>query len=497
MGNIYEILLNCGYIDDRSRKWSGQDIMNLVDCLSLELPIGSGQVVSFFFPNCLEFMILIFLTFKQNGIANPLNPMYCQSEMEFYLSDAKSDIVVVPTGFENLALLEEICSSYEITLYTICIQNSKPSVCLCGKKFPRRVVESRDGNIALFLHTSGTTGRPKLVPLTHKSILQTCQNIKLTLDLTSSDVTFLVMPLFHVHGLIGALLSSLYSKGNVIIAGRFSASNFWKDFVKGNSTWFSAVPTIHQILLNHSFDGNIGKLRFIRSCSSSLASATLLKLQEKFKVPVIEAYAMTEASHQISSNLKNDIKPGSVGKGRGVEIMVFSLENNSVLGNGDVGQVCIRGENVISGYFNNHDANEESFFYDPFTNKKWFKTGDLGTLDSDGYLWLKGRLKEIINRGGEKISPLEIDSKLLEHSNVVEAVSFGVSHDIYGQEVEAAVVVNVPNISQEDLQAFLNDKLSNFKIPKRIFIVKSLPKTSTGKIQRRIVAQTFIQKSKI
>ena len=500
MKNLYEILLNCGFVSDLRKQWSGIEIRHLIESLDQDLNISKGQIVSYFLPNSLEFVILFFLIAKKNAVSNPLNPVYTKPEMEFYLSDVKSDIVVAPKSFGRLLELDQVCCSLKIPLYILSLENGIFSVQLYNSLYAkngRTIAIDMELETALFLHTSGTTGRPKLVPLSHNSILTTCSNITNTYDLSGSDVSFLVMPLFHVHGLIGVLLSSLYSGGNVIIPGKFSATGFWKDFVNFGATWYSAVPTIHQILLNHSFDGNIGKLRFIRSCSSSLAPATLKKLQQKFKVAVIEAYAMTEASHQISSNLKNDVNPGSVGKGRGVQVKIFSIEDDSPLEFGSVGQVCIMGENVISGYFNNPKADLESFFND-LNGKKWFKTGDLGLIDSKGYLWLKGRIKEIINRGGEKISPIEIDSKLLEHPNVVEAVSFGVPNEIYEQEIEAAVVLNNSKITQDDLINFLVDKIAKFKIPKRIHISKSLPKTATGKIQRRFVAQFFIeQKSKL
>lgn len=494
MKNLYELVLS-GSIHDLSKKWNGSGLNQLVLDLELQLDIGKGQVVSYFLPNCLEFVILFFLVAKKNATSNPLNPVYTKSEMEFYLSDVQSDIVVAPKSFQRLEDLVNVCSDLNITLYTMSLTNGIVSAQLYYSPLAgsSRIIGNPD--IALFLHTSGTTGRPKLVPLSHSNILTTCENIANTLDLNGSDVTYLVMPLFHVHGLIGALLSSLYSHGMVVIPGKFAASSFWKNVVTFGITWYSAVPTIHQILLNHSFDGNSGKLRFIRSCSSSLAPVTLEKLQDRFKVPVVEAYAMTEASHQISSNLTNDVHPGSVGRGRGVEIGIFSVNDDSVLSNGSIGQVCIIGSNVISGYFNNDNANHESFFHDS-SNKRWFKTGDLGMINDGGYLWLKGRIKEMINRGGEKISPLEIDARLLEHPNVIEAVSFGVANEIYGEEVEAAVVLN-KEISQEDLLDFLEDKLAKFKIPKRIHITKSLPKTPTGKIQRRFVAKAFETKPKL
>jgi acyl-CoA synthetase (AMP-forming)/AMP-acid ligase II len=351
-------------------------------------------------------------------------------------------------------------------------------------------------DLCLFLHTSGTTGKPKGVPLTHANLLTSMVNIAETYSLSPADRSFLVMPLFHVHGLIGALLSTLFSRGTAVIqSGKFSASHFWPELNASQCTWYTAVPTIHQILLSRAKSDftSKGSLRFIRSCSSALSPATLAEMERVFGVPVIEAYAMSEAAHQMTSNSlpPGKRKPGSVGMGRGVLVCIKDSEGIT-LPQGERGEVCIRGSNVMGGYHNNPQANRANFTHDG-----WFRTGDQGYLDPDGYVFLTGRLKEMINRGGEKISPIVVDDVILSHPAVSLAVTFGVPDEKYGEEVHAAVVL-YPDYAKQNagdvikqLHTHCAKHLAAFSVPKKFYIVEDVPRTSTGKIQRRIVAEHF------
>ena len=281
-------------------------------------------------------------------------------------------------------------------------------------------------DVALFAYTSGTTGRPKCVPLTHANVLWSSRNIAAHYGLTSADRSLVVLPLFHGHGLIGATLSTLASGGTVIVPPRFSASEFWKLFREHRATWYSAVPTIHQVLLARAdSDGAPHRgLRFIRSCSAALAPTILTNLENRFGAPVLEAYGMTEAAHQVASNPLPPLphKPGTVGPGAGISIID---ENGRHLAANTPGEVVVRGPNVMRGYRNNPEANAAAFI------DGWFRTGDIGVIDNDGYLALIGRIKELINRGGEKISPEEVEAVLLEHPAVAEAAVFGVPDPIW------------------------------------------------------------------
>lgn len=318
-------------------------------------------------------------------------------------------------------------------------------------------------------------------------------NIVQTYKLTREDKTYLVMPLFHVHGLLAGFLAPLQSGGTVIVPVKFSANDFWKDFIKFRANWYTAVPTIHQILLRSPFPARIPPIRFIRSCSSPLSPTTFYALEETFKAPVLEAYAMTEAAHQMTSNPLPPAKrkPGTVGLGQGVEVAILDADDNEVP-QGKEGEISIRGVNVTKGYINNEKANAESF-----TPRGFFRTGDQGRKDKDGYVIITGRIKELINRGGEKISPIEVDNTISSHPAVGEAVSFAIDSEMYGQEVGAAVVLKGGRkVTEGELKKYVGEKLSTFKVPTRIWFTEHMPKTATGKIQRRIVAETMLKGDK-
>jgi oxalate---CoA ligase len=347
-----------------------------------------------------------------------------------------------------------------------------------------------EDDVALVLHTSGTTSRPKRVPLKHRNLAASVQHIAATYALTPEDVSLCVMPLFHVHGLVASTLGTLATGGTVVVPAKFNPLSFWRIARDQGATWYSAVPTIHQLLLARVETGaakpaGAEKLRFIRSCSASLPPQVMQDLEAAFGAPVLEAYGMTEAAHQMASNPlpPRARKAGSVGPGTDVQISIRDT-NGDTVAPGVAGEVCIKGPNVITGYENNPEANASAFF------GEWFRTGDQGYLDENGYLTLVGRLKEMINRGGEKISPREIDEVLLTHPAVAEAVCFGVSHKTWGEEVAAAVVLR-DSVTESDLLAYCKERLAEFKRPKQIHITETIPRTATGKIQRRIVAQAF------
>ncbi|XP_022874421.1 oxalate--CoA ligase-like [Olea europaea var. sylvestris] len=475
-------------------------LRELIECAASRLlaaGVKPGDVVALTFPNTVEFVIMFLAVIRVRATAAPLNSAYTLDEFEFYLSDSESKILI--TLKEGNKPAEAAASKLNIPHITATLSDANSELTLSSTQ-PRSKPDSvskiinDQSDVVLFLHTSGTTSRPKGVPLTQHNLYSSVQNIKSVYKLTESDSTVIVLPLFHVHGLLAGLLSSLGAGGSVALpaAGRFSASTFWSDMKKYNATWYTAVPTIHQIILDRhlsSGETDYPKLRFIRSCSASLAPAILARLEEAFGAPVLEAYAMTEASHLMASNPlpeDNPHKPGSVGKPVGQEMAI--LDENGVQQEANInGEVCIRGPNVTKGYKNNPEANKSAFQFG------WFHTGDIGFFDSDGYLHLVGRIKELINRGGEKISPIEVDAILLSHPDIAQAVAFGVPDEKYGEEINCAVIPREgSNINEAEVSIFCKKNLAAFKVPKRIFIANSLPKTATGKIQRRIVAEHFL-----
>jgi acyl-CoA synthetase (AMP-forming)/AMP-acid ligase II len=466
-----------------------EQVLRLADTL-LHGGIEPQSTVSIVLPNGLEILTTFLATTCAGAVAAPLNPSYKVDEFKFYMEDAQSRAVIVSPGPHAA---REAAAQLNLPVWEARL-DSAGGVQLAGPSTnPQANANApRGDDVALFLHTSGTTSRPKGVPLTHANLMASIRNIVATYALTPDDANLIVMPLFHVHGLIGATLSALMSGGTVIVPPSFSATKFWPLAQQYRATWYSAVPTIHQILLSRADADHAprGGLRFIRSCSSALAPTVFAQLEERFGAPVLEAYGMTEASHQMASNplpAAGPRKPGSVGRGTGVDIVILDEKGNR-LPAGQQGEVSIRGRNVMHGYRNNPDANAASF-----TNG-YFRTGDQGVLDADGYLSLTGRLKELINRGGEKISPLEVDAVLLEHPAVAEAVSFAVPDPKYGEEVHGAVVLK-GQAGADDLVDFCRGRLADFKVPKRIHITDALPRTATGKIQRRHVAAHFLKQA--
>ncbi|KAF7858617.1 hypothetical protein EAF04_009217 [Stromatinia cepivora] len=465
----------------------------------VKLGVTSEAAVSIALPNTYEFIVAFLATSWQRGIAAPLNSSYKQEEFEFYIDDLSSAVALVPKdSFQKDGPAVRAARKYNAAIAE-CYWNGKEVVLdikdegkLKGKG-NQKIEQAQPDDVALVLHTSGTTGRPKAVPLTHRNLTRTMKNIQATYKLTPEDRTMLVMPLFHVHGLLAGFLAPLMSGGSVIVPLKFSASEFWSDFITHKANWYTAVPTIHQILLKNPPPITKPNIRFIRSCSSPLSPTTFHALEETYNAPVLEAYAMTEASHQMTSNPLPPGKrqPGSVGIGQGVEVRILDDEGKEV-SLGSEGEISIRGENVTKGYLNNEKANKESF-----TQEGFFRTGDQGKMDKDGYVFITGRIKELINKGGEKISPIELDNILARHPAVSEAVSFAIPDEMYGQDVGAAIVLKSDQkLNASELKKWVADKVAKFKVPKQVYFTDIMPKTATGKIQRRIVADTMLKQPK-
>ncbi|HSB09725.1 MAG TPA: acyl--CoA ligase [Blastocatellia bacterium] len=461
-----------------------------VDTLAAQLNalgLGRGDRIAIALPNGLE-MVASFLAAAAVGTAAPLNPAYRLEEFKFYLEDTSARAMIVPSGGGEIAR----AAAGDTTPIIEAALDGEGRVRFSAAA-PAGAARARENvspdDIALILHTSGTTSRPKRVPLPHRNLMISARNVANTYRLTPEDVSLCVMPLFHVHGLVASTFATLLTGGTVVVPPKFNPLSFWATVRDHRVSWYSAVPTIHQVLLSRSKPGTkpggSEQLRFIRSCSAALAPYTMSEMEERFGAPVLEAYGMTEAAHQMASNPLPPAsrKAGSVGRGTGVSIAILN-DAGDLLAAGETGEVSIKGPNVFGGYEGNPKANAEAF------TGGWFRTGDQGYLDDDGYLRLTGRIKELINRGGEKISPLEIDAVLLTHPAVAEAVCFGIPDRVYGEAVAAAVVLKGTATGAE-LIAHCRSSLSDFKCPKVIHIVDSIPRGATGKIQRRNVAETL------
>jgi len=435
------------------------------------LGVHRGDRVALAFPNGPE-AIVLFLAAALAGTACPLNPAYTEDEFAFYLEDTDARLLLVPPG--GAAAARAAMGRRGRVVEAV----FEPDGGLRMEGGRGEVEPPAGDEVALVLHTSGTTSRPKRVPLRHRNLLASVANIVGTYGLSPGDVSMCVMPLFHVHGLMASTLSTFAGGGTVVAPARFTPLSFWPVARAARPTWYSASPTFHHLILMRAGEGRPAgseRLRFVRSCSSTLSPAFMAELEARLGAPVLDAYGMTEASHQMASNPlpPSPRKPGTVGPGTGVEIRI--LED---------GEVAIMGPNVIDGYEGNPEVNATSFL------EGWFRTGDSGRLDADGYLELVGRIKELINRGGEKIAPKEIDEVLEAHPKVKEAVAFGVPHPAWGEEVAVAVVLTEP-VPEKELAAWCRERLADFKVPRRFHIVDEIPRTPTGKVQRRHVAGAF------
>ena len=447
--------------------------------------IGRGDRVAIVLANGPE-MASCFAAVASCCTAAPLNPAYKSDEFEFYLSDLKPAALILADGDESPARV--VAARLGLPVISLLHGDGEAgrfrldTAALPARPAARPGAAGAD-DIGLVLHTSGTTARPKIVLLSNRNLAASADHIASTLALSPADTCLNIMPLFHIHGLIAAVLASLRAGAAVCCTPGFNAFKFAEWLQQVRPSWYTAVPTMHQAILMRMRDKRAqaaaAGLRFIRSSSASLPPQVMAELEAVFASPVVEAYGMTEAAHQMACNpLQGPRKPGSVGRAAGPEIAVMA-DDGTILPQGEIGEVVIRGPNVTPGYDNNPDANARAF------TDGWFRTGDQGRLDEDGYLFLTGRLKEQINRGGEKISPLEIDVVLLDHPAVAQAVTFAMPHDKLGEDVAAAVVLREgASASEPAIREFVATRLAAYKVPRRVVILTEIPKGATGKVQR-------------
>ena len=445
--------------------------------------IGRGDRVGIVLPNGPE-MAAAFVAIAAGATTAPLNPAYKDEEFEFYLTDLKARALVVQQGMDSPA--RAVAARLGVPVLELVPGGAAGDFSLRGGTpgTAAQLGEAGADDVALVLHTSGTTARPKIVPLTHGNVTASAASIARTLSLTPADACLNVMPLFHIHGLIAATLSSLAAGAAVICTPGFNALKFFGWLDAERPSWYTAVPTMHQTILARA-ERNAAiiaraPLRFLRSSSASLPAQAMKDLAETFGAPVIEAYGMTEASHQMCSNPlpPRAQKPGLVGLPAGPEVAIMD-DDGAMLPQGEIGEVVIRGPSVTRGYEANPDANARAF-----TNG-WFRTGDQGMFDRDGYLLLTGRLKELIKRGGEQVSPLEVDGVLSEHPAVAQALTFSIPHAMLGEEVGAAVVLREGmDCTERELRDHAAKTLADFKVPRKIVFLPEIPKGATGKLQR-------------
>lgn len=447
--------------------------------------VGPGDSVAIVLPNGPE-MATAFLAVAGCAVAAPLNPGYTEDEFAFYIDDLGAKLLIVMAGADTPA--RAAAARLGVPLAELTVAEAAGDFALAGSS-PADPTLNGPEDEALVLHTSGTTSRPKIVPLTMRNVTASAQNIAASLALTPADRCLNVMPLFHIHGLIAATLSTVAAGGWICCTPGFNAMKFFGWMEEARPTWYTAVPTMHQAILSRAARNaeviKANPLRFVRSSSASLPVPVLRELEQVFGAPVIEAYGMTEASHQMASNQlpPGQRKPGAVGAAAGPEVAIMA-EDGTLLPAGQIGEIVIKGENVTPGYRNNPKANAENW------TDGWFRTGDQGVMDDDGFITINGRLKEIINRGGEKVSPREVDDVLMEHPAVAQAVTFALPHDKLGEEVAAVIVLKDGAAADaRAIRDFAAQSLAAFKVPREVIFRDEIPKGATGKLQRIGLAQ--------
>ena len=465
-----------------------------------ELGIGRGDRVAIVLPNG-PAMAAAFLTVGAGATTCPLNPGYRAEEFAFYLEDLKAKVLILPAGSDTaargeaerlgLAVLELAETGTAAGDFTLAVARAAK-----GELSLRGGGPGTAGDQALILHTSGTTARPKIVPLTQGNLLTSAGNIGRVLALGPGDRCLNVMPLFHIHGLVAATLASIAAGGSLWASAGFNALRFMAEVAEAKPTWYTAVPTMHQAILargeRQPEAAKAAGLRFIRSSSASLPPQVMRGLEALFDCPVIESYGMTEAAHQMTSNRlpPGRREPGSVGAAAGPEVALRLPDGSVTTDAGREGEVVIAGANVTLGYEANEKANADSFLPREGSPYPWFRTGDEGRFDAEGFLTITGRLKEMINRGGEKVSPKEIDEAILDHPAIAECLTFALPHAKLGEEVACAVVLREGQALEERaLRDFLAARLADFKVPRKVVFLAEIPKGATGKLQRIGLAQ--------
>ncbi len=446
--------------------------------------IGPGERVAIVLPNGPE-MAAAFLGAAAHATAAPLNPAYRVDEFAFYLEDLQAKALILQAGAETPAI--EAAARVGVPIIGLAPEPSAGAGSFT-LDVPTGAGDGRgDGagdDAALVLHTSGTTSRPKIVPLTGANLCASARNIADWISLEPGERCLNIMPLFHIHGLMAGVMASLHAGSTVICTPGFNALRVFAWLDEMAPTWLTAVPTMHQAILARAARNREivtrRRLRLLRSSSSSLPAPVMKELEATFDAPVIESYGMTESSHQMTSNPMPpaERRPGGVGIAAGPEVAIMDAAG-ALQTPGSEGEVVIRGPNVTHGYENNPEANAAAFA------NGWFRTGDQGVIDGAGYLTLTGRLKEIINRGGEKIAPREVDDVLMAHPAVAQAVAFAVPHQKLGEDVAAVIVLREgAEAGERELRAFAADSLADFKVPRTILFRDEIPKGATGKLQR-------------
>ena len=449
-----------------------------------------GAHISLVMPNGLATLRILLGAMAGGYVVNPINLLAQPDQMRYVLDH--SDCALVLTSPEWAPKVRELVR--DIARPIAVLEVDPDADTLPGERHSRpRLRHSRAGSVgnpavtaealALLMYTSGTTGTPKGVMLTHANLIANANAISAEHSLGPGDRVAAVLPLYHINAFAVTMLAPLAHGGSLAMPPKFSASKFWDIATRFECTWINVVPTIVSYLLEGSTPPreSLAKIRFCRSASAPLPPEHLRAFQDKFGIGVIETMGFTETVAPAFSNPLDPArrKVGSVGPPSGCEARIVN-EQGVEVPDGTAGEMVIRGPQVTPGYYKNETATAGAFF-----RGGWFRSGDIGVRDADGFYFVTGRIKELIIKGGENIAPREIDEVLLHHPAVLDAAAFGVPDRHYGQEIMACVIRREGEAcTQDELKAFCTERLGRYKTPKAIYFVDELPRGPSGKVQR-------------
>ncbi|MEU1545541.1 AMP-binding protein [Nocardia sp. NPDC005745] len=435
--------------------------------------IGVGDVVAVMLPNRLELIVALFATWRLGAAATPIDPSSTAAEADYQLADSRAQVLVCADECES----GEVDGPQRISVPELDRHEGRVGVA--------EATEFSDDVLALIIYTSGTTGRPKGVELTHANIMVMAETMVASMRLTAEDHSLLILPLFHVNGIVVSVLSPLLAGGRATVAGRFSPRTFFDTVEAARPTYFSAVPAIYAMLsaLPADIRPDTSSIRFALCGAAPMPVELLARFEERYGVPIYEGYGLSEGTCASTGNPLDGVrKPGTVGLPLpGQEIAVVDSEGN-FLSAGSVGEVVIKGPTVMRGYLGRPEETAKAIV------DGWLHTGDIGRIDADGYLTLVDRIKDMIIRGGENIYPKEIESTIYTHPQVLEAAVIGRPHPVYG-EVPIAYVSyrDGATVEPEQMLELLRKSLAAYKIPELIVTVDEIPKNAVGKIDKRIL----------
>lgn len=467
------------------------ELRDKIDAMSLHLRalgLRKEDKVLLMMENSIEFAITYFGVTDTGAVVIPVNTYLKEAELSYLITDSQAKAIITTEKF-----VENIPKKFRMKQLSMADGHIFLSIGLkaAGTPGAPEIPETKPepDDVAMLLYTSGTTGHPKGVILSYRNLLAKAEHIAAAHKLTEKDVALCVLPWFHINGLVITLITPLFSGGSIVIGGKFSVRSFWKDIEKYKTTWFSGVPTMYSHLLAKGIpeDVDFSSMRFARSASSPLPVAVLEEFEQKCGMPIIESYGITEGCSQITTNPMPPLarKPGSVGLTFGNDIKIVDTEMNE-LPTGCLGEVLIKGNNITRGYYHKEEETKKAF------TGEWFHSGDLGYLDEDGYLFLDGRIKELINRAGEKFSPREVDEIIYQMDGVELAATVGVPDAVYGEEVAAYIKVKEDSsLEKEDVITYCKERIASYKVPRMVFFVEDIPKGGNGKIQRLKLVEMF------